>query len=335
MMVMFAPPALRSQANFGEVYRKLRDSNSARVDPPITDPIMFPDWVRAYLDHTVPPTPSQSIPPHDAVDACVGPRLVSVGSPYGGHRVVRVAENVLVKANMPYASSEASTMRYVAARTSIRIPRFFGGDQTRIMMEEVGGCNLDTYIARMTPTQLHELSHLLKRYLDDLHGLKFHNAQLGQVDGQPFRNQTFGVGVLPSDAFQSLQAFNEWLDPLLVEALGSQGAADVIARLPKMDGRFLIHGDLQPKNIMVHFSNPDSSRSSMEIAIIDWGSAAIFPSRSWEWAGMVWGIGEMDYGGKWHVVLRTICPDLGEAKSPLRHEVDAVLKVRGALSSFS
>lgn len=102
-----------------------------------------------------------------------------------GRKVVRVGEDRVVKSGPNLRAHEANTLRYIAANTTIPVPKVHDvrcedDKVTAIVMDYMPGKPLDEIWDTLDPTQKLSIAKELHDYISQLRGLK--GDYIGAVD---------------------------------------------------------------------------------------------------------------------------------------------------------
>uniref|UniRef100_A0A8H7K9W5 Aminoglycoside phosphotransferase domain-containing protein n=1 Tax=Bionectria ochroleuca TaxID=29856 RepID=A0A8H7K9W5_BIOOC len=214
-----------------------------------------------------------------------------------GGSCVSISRNLIVKIGPRVHLTEAATMKFVAAKTSLPVPRvhcaFVRRGMTYIVMERMKGDVIAESIKFLPEEALGKLLGQLRTLLDEMRSLEPPppgTAVESCVGGSlrdsriPRSNPRFGP-------FETIQDFHLWLrDGTKLEDLEDReqtdGVRDVrrmitLQDLPRANTRFT-HGDLNSCNILV--------REGKIVGIIDWEFAGWYPDY-WEytsaWCGNI------------------------------------------------
>ncbi|KAL8832513.1 MAG: hypothetical protein Q9170_004846 [Blastenia crenularia] len=177
--------------------------------------------------------------------------------------------------------TEAASMRFVRAKTSIPVPEVvdaFVHPETKhvcILMEYIDGQPLNEVWDTYSEIQKEHIISQLKSYLTELRQLK--GTIIGPVDGTYCAEQFFdGEDQATYGPFESETAFNDGLVRAL-EARGRNTWTETVARfiraMPEHSVVFT-HNDLAPRNILIRDGNV--------VAILDWELSGFYPEY-WEY----------------------------------------------------
>jgi aminoglycoside phosphotransferase (APT) family kinase protein len=187
------------------------------------------------------------------------------------HKVVRYGDKV-VKSGPDILPSEAETMRFIAAKTSIPIPRVYeeGSDPVpSITMDYVEGVSLDTVWNWLPEEQKLDLADQLKGLLSELRSLK--GQYIGSLHrGKASDGRRFD---LKGGPFDTEDEFNHFL---LSDRLKATPTIlhDIALRSLRTDHEIVFtHADFTPRNIMV--------KDGRVVALLDWEYSGWYPEY-WE-----------------------------------------------------
>lgn len=222
-------------------------------------------------------------------------------------RCVPISKHHQVKVGKTVDVTEALTMEFVGARTSIPVPRvrcaFVRKGLTYIVMERVRGVTIAAAMHKMSEAERADVFTQLRRLLNELRGLPSPSETAVQscTGGSlydvriPYAQNRFG----PFDTIHQFYSYIrngftvDDLDRMDGEAMEDR---ESIARMTaKQDGPWpppvFTHADLNPHNIFV--------RDGRVAGIIDWEFAGWYPSY-WEYT-LAW-YGNQVFGA-WQAVL--------------------------------
>lgn len=173
--------------------------------------------------------------------------------------------------------SEAENLRFVAAQTTIRVPKVFAAyvrdEVTYIVMEYIPGETLETAWPTMSALEKQEVARRLRAYLKQLRRLK--SPYFGNLGCQPYEH-----GVFRLDAGKSGGPFHT--EASMVEAIfhAAGGGKPFFTRLQQLSGclygheAIFTHSDIQRKNVMFE----RVGKAAFELTIIDWEVSGFFPA---------------------------------------------------------
>ncbi|KAJ5343191.1 hypothetical protein MYU51_002479 [Penicillium brevicompactum] len=191
----------------------------------------------------------------------------------GNRTVVRVGNNLVVKSGR-IRPHEASTLRFIAAKTKIPVPKVhdvhWEDDKiVAIVMDYMPGQRLDDAWETLNPDQKLSIASELKGYMDQLRELK--GDYIGAIDrGKAVIGQ---IASIEGGPFDSEQQFNEFILGDIVKS-----APDILrhyAKFALMENHEIVftHADFAPRNILVE--------GGRVTAILDWEYAGWYPEY-WE-----------------------------------------------------
>jgi aminoglycoside phosphotransferase len=210
----------------------------------------------------------------------------------GSYHIFRIWKRTVMKSGRHVRLTEATTMRYIAAHTSIPVPKVLdawalsnGG--ASILMEWVEGADtLEHRWPLMSDAQKKRVFLQLKGFVDELRALDQPSEKqgwIGPLDGAPLWDDR--VKSQPCGPFPSERSFNEFrlslLDCFLWEEGARKSICDIKDRLRDDHRIFFTHGDLGVRNILVN-SQDDV------VALIDWEMSGWMPEY-WEYIKTVHG----------------------------------------------
>ncbi|QKX61978.1 uncharacterized protein TRUGW13939_09134 [Talaromyces rugulosus] len=186
-----------------------------------------------------------------------------------GRTVVRVDNNLVIKSGR-LRSHEAQTLRFIAANTTIPVPKVHGirwkdGQVVAIVMDYVPGRRFDEAWATLDTKQKLSIADELHSYINQLRNLK--GDYIGAVErGKAVIGQ---IASIEGGPFDSEQEFNDFILGDIVKA-----APDILRHYAKFaltDDHEIVftHSDFAPRNILV-----DEGRVT---GIIDWEYAGWYP----------------------------------------------------------
>ncbi|RFU25522.1 hypothetical protein B7463_g10806, partial [Scytalidium lignicola] len=196
-------------------------------------------------------------------------------------KVVRVKDRFAVKFGGGVEMQETENMRFVSANTNVPIPKLFSAfiDQETnlkcIIMEYVPGVTLQTLWPTLTAEEKAEITQKIRNIIQELRKLPA-PGYLGAIGRKPFGDGVFWTleydpaisgplanqakmneGILTRLRKKESTAYAEFMTGLLTKTLSSHRIV-------------LMHGDLQPKNIMVTRTGANADGRKFDITIIDW-----------------------------------------------------------------
>lgn len=190
-------------------------------------------------------------------------------------KVVRVSENLVVKSGTNLRCHEAQTLRFIAANTTIPVPkvhdvRWQDGKVLEIVMDYMPGKRLDEAWNTLDLDQKLSIADELHSYLSQLRDLK--GDYIGAVDrGKAFIGRRASIEGGP---FESELQFNEFILGDLVRS--APGLIRHYAKFALTDNHEIVftYADFAPRNILVE--------RGRVTAILDWEDAGWYPEY-WEY----------------------------------------------------
>lgn len=201
-------------------------------------------------------------------------------------RVLDVALNgvkLIVKFGTDVSLVEASTTRYVAENTTIRVPTVYATfvDETQgprpvtyIVEERLPGSTLGSILPTLNPQTEGVILEELKDLIGQLSGLSTHRTSLGPLQG-PWRNDYFRSFLerfpcTPDDARTTRDFIEYFLHVSRSRHISySRNEAECLLPFDFERAPVFSHGDLGPSNIMVEDGHV--------VGIIDWEQAGWYP----------------------------------------------------------
>lgn len=192
----------------------------------------------------------------------------------GGRTIIRYENDLVVKSG-DLRDHEAQTLRFIAAKTTIPVPKvhdilYEDGKVVAIVMDYVPGKRLDEAWETLDSHQKLSIANELHSYMNQLRELK--GSYIGAIDrGQAIIGH---IASIEGGPFDSEQQFNEFILGDIVKS-----APDLLRHYAKyalMDNHEIVftHSDFSPRNILV-----DGGRVT---AILDWEYAGWYPEH-WEY----------------------------------------------------
>lgn len=192
----------------------------------------------------------------------------------GGRTIIRYENNLVVKSG-DLRAHEAQTLRFIAAKTTIPVPKvhhihYEDGKVVAIVMDYIPGKRLDEAWDTLDSHQKLSIANELHSYMNQLRELK--GDYIGAIDrGQAIIGH---IASIEGGPFDSEQQFNEFILGDIVKS-----APDLLRHYAKyalMDNHDIVftHSDFSPRNILV-----DGGRVT---AILDWEYAGWYPEY-WEY----------------------------------------------------
>lgn len=201
--------------------------------------------------------------------------------------IVRIGPGILLKHGQTY-SEEVYAMRFAREIAKLPVPkvlhhpprrrRYRAGESSGvwyICMEQCPGTSLDKVIDNMTTQELDHVAEQLKVILNRMASIKANS--LGSVSGGPYRNFFFPEYTSPKYAFSTTGEFIDHYRQTLLLYSGEEYTETFLSQFPRNAAIHFTHGDLLPKNIVVH--------GSTITGIIDWYTGGFYPE-FWEYCRM-------------------------------------------------
>jgi aminoglycoside phosphotransferase (APT) family kinase protein len=191
-----------------------------------------------------------------------------------GRTIVRVSNNLVVKSGN-LRSHEAETLRFIAANTTIPVPKVHDihwqdGQLVSIVMDYMPGKRLDEAWDTLDADQKLSIADELHSYINQLRNLK--GDYIGAIDrGKAIIGQ---IASIEGGPFDSEQQFNEFILGDIVKS-----APDILRHYAKsalLDNHEIVftHADFAPRNILVE--------GGRVTAVLDWEYAGWYPEH-WEY----------------------------------------------------
>ncbi|KAJ6024314.1 Aminoglycoside phosphotransferase [Penicillium herquei] len=185
-------------------------------------------------------------------------------------KIVRISESLVVKKGPDLRAHEVSNLRFVAANTTIPVPKvhdvqYENGKVTAITMDYMPGKRLDEL----------SVTEQLRGYITQLRNLK--GTYIGGADGGTAITGKYIS--IEGGPFESERMFNKWILEDL--APGLPGIYQHFAEHALTDDHeiFFTHSDFATRNILVDHS--DSGKCQVT-AILDWEWSGWYPEY-WEY----------------------------------------------------
>ncbi|KZT27046.1 kinase-like protein [Neolentinus lepideus HHB14362 ss-1] len=223
-------------------------------------------------------------------------------------RVFRLSRHTVMKVGRCVRSTEAATMRFVSARTTIRVPKAYkywtlpNGEGVLIMEWLHGTYTLHERWKLLSKDDKLRITRQIRSAIEELRALPQPDALRGMicpVDGAALWDER--VRVQRCGPFESEHAFNEYRLSLLDHFLWEPGARRDVENIRiqlKDDHRILFtHGDIGKRNVLIDHDNNLA-------AIIDWEMAGWMPEY-WEYVKTVHGMWEDE---EWLILSREMVP---------------------------
>jgi Phosphotransferase enzyme family len=251
----------------------------ALLEHPYGDHIRVPPLIMAL------PTPEQVAASQDVLYECV----------MGGSRIVGIGNGVVVKYGPRVQSTEADSLAFVGAHTTLPTPKVLGtykhNDITYIVMTRLPGKPLVGLLSAMSLPEINVITSDLKSMMDELRDLRIRNFEtgsyIGSVGHQPCRDMLFILGDESKGPFQTEEEMYEniierWVNRFEMNPL-LDSSVEFTRRLYRdTSGNDIVftHGDLDPRNILVE--------NGRVCGIVDWEQAGWYPEY-WEYIKTMWG----------------------------------------------
>lgn len=223
-----------------------------------------------------------------------------LSQPDAHSKVVKISDKIAVKFGTQVPLLEAETMRFIAANSSVPVPKVLAAFSERetgmnfIVMELVQGRTLEDLMATLSAEEKLEISLQIKTAIDELRSIQA-SKFIGGLNRQPLNNAVFWVpehDPAISGPFDTEEAMNEGMLKHLEQRTPAAYAQFLRGMMNSTlcgHETVLTHGDLQPKNIIVNrISSPDDKKGRYEVCLIDWESAAWYPEY-WEFCTSTFG----------------------------------------------
>lgn len=216
------------------------------------------------------------------------------------NHVIRYGDKV-VKSSPRLDSSEVKTMRFVAANTSIPVPRVYEecmGPVRSYTMEYIEGDPLDKVWKDLPEEQKLAIVKQVRGFICEMRTLK--GSYIGAIDhgkADDSRMQSIKGG-----PFDDEHGFNEFLLSDLLKAC-PKFLAEIAMRSLRTDHEIVFtHGDISPRNIMV--------KNGEVVALLDWEFAGYYPEY-WEY---IKSFRAPDYRITWHNYIDHMFPQAYESE---------------------
>ena len=231
------------------------------------------------------PTPHEAEASNDVLYECV----------MGGSRIVGVGNGIVVKYGPRVQTTEADSLAFVAAHTTLPVPKLLGtyihDDIPYIVMSRIPGTPLADLLPRMSLNEINLITTDLKSMMDELRALRITDFETGSYVGsigrQPCRDMLFRSGSESKGPFLTGEDMYEniierWTK-LFESDLLSESSVQFTRRLYRENsGNDIVftHGDLDPRNILVENGHVSG--------IVDWEQAGWY-LEYWEYVKAMWG----------------------------------------------
>lgn len=214
------------------------------------------------------------------------PRLTPETAPH----IYKLESKTVIKVGNRHRISEAAAMRFVRSKTNIPVPEVYDAyldqedpEKALLVMEHIEGDVLRDVWDDMCSSQKEEVVLQLKGFLDELRSIK--GDFIGSVDGAACEDPLFDQDPeVIYGPYNTEAAFNDGIirtmkstvpgsrEPSSQEAFVEM-VADMVRAMPGHD-IVLTHGDIAPRNILVH--------GSKIVAVLDWELTGFYPEY-WEY----------------------------------------------------
>ncbi|KAI0855419.1 kinase-like protein [Xylaria cubensis] len=205
-----------------------------------------------------------------------------------------ISKHLIVKTGPFVHLTEAATMAFVAAKTSIPVPRvycsFVYRNRAFIMMERVQGRPLAEVWNSLSDTEQEHVLWQLRDMVQELRAIPPpSNARIESCVSGSLRDRRIPKSWPGFGPFKTVQDFHLWLREGLrpeehPDRKSDQDWEDIKEMVAKQDGPWsppvFTHADLNPSNILL--------RGSRVVAIIDWEFAGWYPNY-WEYTSAWYG----------------------------------------------
>ncbi|KAJ0124414.1 protein kinase subdomain-containing protein [Diaporthe amygdali] len=211
--------------------------------------------------------------------------------PHVGH-VYPLSRRMVVKTGSDVRLTEAATMKFIAEKTNIPVPRvlsaFLRNGAAYIVMEKIEGQELAKLWHHISDETRANLLGQLRQIVDELRALEPPSEFcVGSCTGgslQDFR-QSRAPPPVRFGPFRTMQDFHSWLRDGLkqgeAENMEQAELDSVNEMIARQDGPWpppvFTHGDLNPSNILV--------RDDKIVGIIDWEMSGWYP-HYWEYTSL-------------------------------------------------
>ncbi|KAL4956526.1 kinase-like protein [Aspergillus filifer] len=202
---------------------------------------------------------------------------------FGAHGMVQVYKvdpQTVVKLVEPPRLTEAETLRFVRANTSLPVPEVYDAyiddelERGVIVMQYIDADALQDIWENMDVAEQDAIIAQLRGYMDELRAIR--GAFVGPIDRSACEDPLFTVELGSFGPYADEEAFHGGIVraiEMVEEGPWARQVAGFVSALPKHD-IVLTHADLTPRNILV--------REGKVVGIIDWEMAGYFPAY-WEY----------------------------------------------------
>ncbi|WPB04332.1 uncharacterized protein RHO25_008978 [Cercospora beticola] len=200
-------------------------------------------------------------------------------------RCRRITPSIIVKSGSDVDLTEAASMLYIAANTSIPVPKvhcaFKSEGKVYLVMEKVRGENMYKAWEQLAESERERLLAQLKELLEQMRSLQPPTGTgVQSCVGGSLHDSRIPHGKPRFGPFKTIQEFHLWLrDGLQISDIQDGAHREELETMIKQQDKdwppvVFTHGDLNPANILVH-----QGRIS---GIIDWEFAGWYP-HYWEY----------------------------------------------------
>lgn len=218
---------------------------------------------------------------------------------FHSRKIVRISEDLVVKKAGDLRAHEASNLRYIAANTTIPVPkvhdvRWEDDTVVGIVMDYMPGKSLEDVWDTLSPDQKQSIAEQLRGFISQLRGLK--GDYIGAVDRGTVSTGKFTS--IQGGPFDTEREFNEWILEDL--STGISAGLTHYARHALTDGHEIVftHADFSSRNILVDVENCQVT------AVLDWEFSGWYP----EWWEHFTAYSSFQKGKDWGEYLCHILP---------------------------
>lgn len=198
-----------------------------------------------------------------------------------------------------YSMREASVMRLVAEKTTIKIPKVIdifrykqGSKQDIIIMTRSPGKFIQPM--DMNEDQVQYLANQIRSCVNQLRCIPAPNTVIGGFNGTPVQDNRLEWGDV--GPFPDLAAFNAFLDSDVPDRIARD---PVVAEVHSRDYRIVLtHNDIGPLNVLV-------DEEYNITGVIDWGASGWYPEY-WEYTNS---ISRHDHIRNWSAIMAAAFPE--------------------------
>ncbi|KAI0322762.1 kinase-like protein [Amylostereum chailletii] len=226
---------------------------------------------------------------------------VWLGKTVPSGRIQDLPFGLLLKIASPDGASEADTLRFVRAHTTIPVPRVIasaeGFGRRYTIMTCVEGQNLELIWKELKPLQRTKIIGQLQSFTAQLRSLTTpHGPAVCALNGAALKDSRISSGTVGS--FPDEDAFNEHLIEAAKPFMDESTLPGIRSRMRGDHAINFTHGDLARRNIMV--------KEGEIAAIIDWEESGWYPEH-WEYVKAMYNPG-IDKDQSWVDQVRSIFP---------------------------